>query len=148
MSFRSYTLVITYFMAALAIASISLVESVGAGFVILASSLMLLSAAANVKKKTLVSGTLWNFLAAGVLVFFIIDYAAGSGSILFSAARFLTVLLALKLFDLKADRDCLIACSLVFFLMLAAAASTVSPLFLLILTLFVAGGIPAMATFT
>ncbi len=144
MSFPSYILLITYFMAALAIASISLVESVGASFVMFASSLMLLSGAANLKKKALVTGALWNLLAAGALVFFIIDYAAFSGSVLASAARFLTILLALKLFDLKADRDCLIACSLVFFLVLAAAASTVSPLFLVVLSLFVAGSISAM----
>ena len=54
-----------------------------------------------------------------------------------SAGRFLTILAAIKLFDLKVSRDYLIFYSLVFFQIIAAAASTISPLFLLIISVFI-----------
>ncbi|MDO8426184.1 MAG: transglutaminaseTgpA domain-containing protein, partial [Deltaproteobacteria bacterium] len=148
MGFSSYTLIVTYFMATLGIASISLVEAIGSPFIVFSSVLVSLSCLANIKKKEAIAGVLWNLLAAGVFVFFMLDYLAFSKSLITSASRFLTVLLILKLFDLKKNRDYLIVFSLVFFLILAAAASTVSPVFLVILSLFVINGIFAMVVFT
>ena len=59
-----------------------------------------------------------------------------------------TILYAFKLFDLNRNRDYLIAYSLVFFQILAAAASTVSPAFFIILSLYVIGVIFTMILFT
>lgn len=148
MKFSSYTILITYLMASLGYASVFLVEGVGAPFVTAAAAIGGVSLFFNMKERRIVPDFPWNLLAAGVFVFFITDYLALSGSLITSASRFLTVLLTLKLFDLKKNRDYLLAYSLVFFLILAAAASTVSPLFFLILTLYVFSGIWAMIMFT
>lgn len=144
MSFPAYTLVITYYMAALGLSAASLVESMEAPFVVAAGAVAAVSLFFNLKKRRAIPALVWNILAAAVFAFFVIDYLSISESLIVSASRFLTVLLALKLFDLNKTRDYLTAYSLVFFQILAAAASTVSPVFLLILSLFVIGGIWAM----
>lgn len=147
MKFSYYIIAVTYFMAALGLSAISLVEEISAPFLIVMSSAATFSLILNLGKKELIRGAAWNVLAAAIFIFFISDYLFISESLIASASRFLTILLALKLYDLKKNRDYLIVFLLVFFQILASAASTVSPVFFLILSLFVIGIIWAMIIF-
>lgn len=148
MSFTSYTLIAAYFLSALGLASVSLVDGIEPWFVGVTAFAAVWSLYSNVKKKTLISSGLWNVLALIVFLLFIADFLLISRTLIVSASRFLTVLLALKLFDLKTGRDHFIAFGIVFFQILAAAASTVSPAFFVILTLFITASIFVLIIFT
>lgn len=148
MKFSTYALIITYVMTALGVAAIWLIDSTEPSFLVLTSSFILLSLIFNVWGERSFPRRIWNILAAAILVFFVFDYMMISTSLIVSATRFVTVLLVLKLFDLKRNRDYLIVFALIFFQLLATAASTVSPLFLLILTLYIIGGIWTMIIFS
>lgn len=139
-----YTLITAYYMAAIGVAAVSLVDGISPAFVAVMSGAALLSLALNLKEREVIAGRLWNILAIAVFLLFALDYFIVSKDIVTAASRFLTVLLALKLFGLKTDRDYLTAYGIVFFQLLAAAASTVSPVFFLLLVLFIMGGIFAL----
>jgi transglutaminase-like putative cysteine protease len=147
MKFSHYTIALTYFMVSLGLWAVSLVEALGAPFITLAGMGAATSLAFNLRGSAALRGAAWNAIAASVVVLFALDYLAFTRDIVASASRFLTILLILKLFDLKKGRDYLIAYSLVFFQMLAAAASTASPVFFLLLSLFVLGSIWGMIIF-
>lgn len=144
MRFSYYALILVYFMTGLGLLATSLVESVGPGFIAVVAAVSAFSFYIGAKGKRVISGMAWNVLAAAVLVMFLADYLFVTKSLITASSRFLTVLLALKLFDLKGTRDYMILFSIVFFQIIASAASTVSPLFLLILILFIIGAIFAM----
>ncbi len=147
MSFSTYTIILTYFMASLGIAAGSLVESIEIYFIAIASALTAISLILNLRSRRVVSKAVWNLLAIALFAMFIADYALITGDLLAAAARFLVIMLALKLFDLKTGRDHVVLYIIVFFQILGAAVSTSSPVFLLILFLFIAGGIGAMTIF-
>lgn len=147
MTFSTYTIILTYFMASLGIAAASLVETIEVYFIAVASALAVISLILNLKSIRVVSKTVWNLVAVALFALFIADYAAITGNLLASAARFLVIMLALKLFDLNTGRDHVVTYVIVFFQILGAAVSTSSPVFLLILSLFIAGGIGAMTIF-
>lgn len=147
MNFNSYATAIAYFMALLGLWAIGLVEMINTAFVAAASALTLASLFFNLRFKTVFPGWLWNTLAVVVFSLFLTDYLAVSGELITSASRFLTVLLILKLFDLNRNRDYLITYALVFFQVLASAASTSSISFLVILCLYVIAAIWAMIIF-
>ncbi|MBI5587700.1 MAG: DUF3488 domain-containing protein [Deltaproteobacteria bacterium] len=148
MKLSSYTILITYFIASLGYLSVYLVDGVGAPFVAATGALAASSLYFNLKGRKVVHDLLWNILAAAVLAFFLTDYFVLSGSLITAASRMLTLLLSLKLFGLGRNSDYLLVFSLVFFQILAAAASTVSLFFFLLLALFVLSGIWAMIMFT
>ncbi len=148
MSFASYTLVAAYFLGALGLAAVSLVEGIEPWFVALAAFACGASLYCNIRKKTFISAVVWNVLAVIVLFLFLADFLVISKSLIVSASRFLTILLALKLFDLKTGRDHAVAFGIVFFQILGAAAATASPAFFVILALFIAGSIFVMMLFT
>lgn len=145
--FSTYTILITYFLASVGILATVLVESVELPFIFIMSGAAVLTLVLNIKGKEILSGVVWNLLAISVLAVFIIRYVFVSGSVIATLSMFLTVLLVLKLFDLKSNRDYLLVYVIVFFQVLAAAASTVSPIFFLVLFLFIIGGIWAMIIF-
>lgn len=89
----------------------------------------------------------WNIIAVPVFALFLADFFFFSNDIVISGSRLLAVLLGLKLFDLGKSRDYLLAYALVFFQILAAAASTVSLAFFLMLALYVMASIWAMILF-
>lgn len=144
MSFQAYLLAITYIMASIGLFASLLVEEIKAPFIILVALVAISSLAFNLRKKKPLPSFVWSISAAAVLVFFVLDYSSSSSGLIVSASRFLAILLALKLFDLNKDRDFLIAYGIVFFQVLAAAGSTVSPVFFLLLFLFIAGSIWGM----
>ncbi len=148
MKLSTYTVIITYLMAALGVSAIWLIEAMEPSFVVMTASFILLSLVFNVRKRQVLPGPLWNALAVAILVFFVVDYITISTSLIISSTRFATVLLVLKLFGLKRNRDYFIVFGLIFFQLLASAASTVSPLFIAILTLYIIGGIWAMIIFS
>jgi len=131
-------------MALLGIAAASLVETVSPAFVVFLGIVAVASALVNLRRIQLVPAWAWNILAVVIFAFFLADYSVISGSLLVAASRFLAVLMVSKLFDLKTNRDYIITYALVFFQILAAAASTVSISFLVILGLFLVSGIWAM----
>lgn len=148
MKFKVYILAATYLMAALGLWAVSLADAIGIVFVGSMSIAVILSFFYNLRARKVLPPYVWNASATFLLAFFILDYAVLSQSLLTSAVRLLTILYALKLFDLGRNRDYLIAYSLVFFQILAAAASTVSPAFFIILSIFVIGVIFTMILFT
>jgi hypothetical protein len=147
MSFTSYTTIITYLVASVGIAAICLVDTVGNGFIASMIAVMAASLVVSTRTSLLIPKVLWNILAVVVFSLFLVDYLAVSGTLIGASARFLTILVALKLFDLKTTRDYVLFFTLVLFQILAAAASTVSPVFFLILSLFIICGIWAMILF-
>jgi hypothetical protein len=147
MSFSSYTTIITYLVAAVGIAAISLVESIGNGFIAPIIVVVVASLIVNTVAPLTVPRTLWNLLAVVVFTLFLADYLALSRTLMDASARFLTILVALKLFDLKTTRDYVLLFILVLFQILAAAASTVSPIFFVVLSLFIMCSIWAMIIF-
>lgn len=89
-----------------------------------------------------------NLAAIPVFALLAVDYLLFSGDILVSGSRLLAVLLSIKLFDLKSGRDYMVAYALVFFQVLAAAASTVSVAFFALLAVHVMASIWAMMVFS
>ena len=143
-------IVITYLMAALGLASANLVAEIGTAFLLAAVIIVLISLPANLMaslKPSKMRRRLWNITAIALFIYFSIDYLLIKQDLLGSAARFLTILAAIKLFDLYSPRDYLIFYSLVFFQILTAAASTISPLFFLIISIFIVCAIWAMIVF-
>ena len=147
MNIQTYIVAITYYMALMGIGAVMLVEEIGSGFVVLMGLLILLSLAVNIRMRIVLPGVVWNLFAVVVFMVFIVDYLFISRTLVGAASRFLTILLVSKLFDLKTNRDYLMIYSIVFFQLLGAAASTVSPVFFLLLSLFVMGVIWAMIMF-
>ncbi|MBI5809750.1 MAG: DUF3488 domain-containing protein [Deltaproteobacteria bacterium] len=147
MTFSNYTLAVLYLMAVIGLWSVSLVPAVPPLFAAAGAVAVALSLILNIRKKEVISVRLWGWLAAGVVIFFTADYFALEGSLVGSASKALTILLALKLFDIKTGRDYITVYAIVFFQLLAAAASTVSPVFFLILALFIIDVIFAMTIF-
>jgi hypothetical protein len=148
MNLSTYTILITYFIASLGYTALFMVRGVGAPFVLTAAGSAALSLLFNLRGMKAFRDALWNFFAVFALLFFVADFVALSGSLIISAARFITLLLTLKLFGLKKNSDYLVVFGLVFFQLVAAATSTVSPFFFLLLALFVLSGIWAMIMFT
>ncbi|GMR04577.1 MAG: DUF3488 and transglutaminase-like domain-containing protein [Thermodesulfobacteriota bacterium] len=147
MKFSSYMTIVTYFMALLGLYSVTLVESVSPGFMALIIGAVFISLVLNVKKKRVLPSRIWNFLALVIFIIFVADYlltAKDLWDIITIATRFLIILLAVKLFDLNANRDYVIVYGAVFFLILAAAATTMSLVFLPLLVVFIISAIFAM----
>lgn len=134
-------------MALLGITGISLVETITPAFIVFLSIVAVVSLLVNLRKMQVAPKRLWSVIAFAILIFFLADYLLISMNLLVSAARFLSVLMVSKLFDLRTNRDYIITYTLVFFLILAAAASTASIMFLGILALFLVSGIWAMIIF-
>jgi transglutaminase-like putative cysteine protease len=138
-------------MATLGLLSSGLVTEISSTFLFAAIFLVLTSVPVNLRggkgpiKK---SKTLWNLAAIGLFIYFSVNYLFIGQDLLASAARFLMILAAIKLFDLQSPRDFFIFYSLVFFQILSAAASSISPLFLLIISVFIISAIWAMIVFT
>ncbi len=147
MNLNIYGILITYFMVFIGLWAMTLVEAIEPWFVALAGLAAIIGLVFTLKKLRLLSPVLWNVLAAILFGVFVLDYLFLSQSLIASASRFLTILLVLKLFDLNANRDYLIVYSLVFFQILASAASTISPVFFLLLAFFVFSAIWAMIVF-
>src|SRR4030067_94873 len=101
MKFSTYSLIITYVMVALGVAAIWLIESTEPSFLVMTTSFILLSLVFNVGKGRSLPGRLGELLAGAILLFFILHFLAISASLIVSATRFVTILLVLKLFDLK-----------------------------------------------
>lgn len=148
MSFSAYIRIITAAVAAVGIAAVSLVETIGAGFIALAIAAAAAAIAVGARPGRMLPKTLWNALAIVAFVVYVYDYTSISGSLVVSSTRFLTILVILKLFDLRTTRDYILLYSLVFFQVLAAATSTVSPLFFAVLSVFIMCVIWAMVIFS
>jgi transglutaminase-like putative cysteine protease len=141
-------LIVTYAMAGLGAFSASLVSELGPAFVVISLAALALSALFSaLKKEILIPHRAWTLFAILLFAYFLVDYLVLSEGLIGSAARFLTVLAAAKLFDLNTDRDYMTLYGLVFFQILAAAASTVSPVFFAIISTFIISAIWAMILF-
>ncbi|MFQ5480807.1 MAG: DUF3488 and DUF4129 domain-containing transglutaminase family protein [Thermodesulfobacteriota bacterium] len=148
MRLSNYMLIITYFMAGLGLYAVTLVDDIEPLFVIFMGGGIGLSLIMRLWKNRLIPHALWNFIALFIVIVFAADFFLGGRDLTASGARFLTILLTAKLFDMHSNRDYVIVYGTVFFQILAAAASTVSMLFLPLLLLFIMGTIFAMITVT
>ncbi len=148
MRLSNYMLIITYFMAGLGLYAVTLADNIEPLFVIFMGSGIVFSLVMRLWKNRIIPRGLWNFIALFIVIVFIADFFLGGRDLTASGARFLTILLTAKLFDISSNRDYVIIYGTVFFQILAAAASTVSLLFLPVLLLFIMGTIFAMITVT
>jgi hypothetical protein len=145
----NYPLAITYYMSALALGGATLARSIGPLLLTIIALVIFTSLLFNLKakKEQKLPAWLWSVAAVAVVVLLSLDYLLGTIGLVASASKYLTVLLALKLFDISSERDHRIVYAIVFFVLLASAASTTSPLFFLLLALFVLGAINGIILF-
>ena len=148
MKFSSYMTVITWIAATIGFGALCLVEELGSAFLASAGAITLASLAINSKAQFHISKTLLNAAASLVPRLFALDYLYMSESLVGAASKLLSVIVILKIYDLNTGKDYALLYALVFFELLAAASSTVSPLFFLALALFVSSAIWAMAILT
>lgn len=142
-----HALTVTYIISLLGLWAVSLIGRISPAFIIVAGALIVLSIVYNRKARKAVPAGAWNTAAVAILLFFIADFLLISRELIVSGSRFLTVLLALKLFDLRTGKDHFIVFGLAFFQILASAASTVSPAFFAILSLYILFSIWALIVF-
>ncbi len=146
MKLSQYMVIITHLMALLGLLAVTLVGGVSPLFIGFMAIGIALSLVLRSWEKSIIPRGLWNLIAIAIFFVFLADFLWGGRDLTASAARFLTLLLTAKLYDLRKNRDYVIIYCTVFFQILAAAASTVSPLFLPVLLLFIIGSIFAMIT--
>lgn len=143
-----HILALTSFMAILGLWAFGLSGTAGPLFLVVIAFAYAAGLFLSFKKTFQPPSAVWNIIAALVFALFLADYLAFSRDFITAASRLLAVLLGLKLFDLKKNRDHLLSYALVFFQMLAAAASTVSIAFFALLALYVMASIWAMIIFS
>lgn len=148
MKFSAYFILISYLMAGAGLAAVSLTDVISYDLLIAAGILIILSFFLSLSGKPFnIPGFIWNSLAIIILSAGLIDYVFISQSLIDVSIRFLTLLMAAKLFDLKTNRDYAILYLVTFFQLLAASASTVNLSFLFALTLYILTGIWALTVF-
>ncbi len=148
MKFSQYFIIISYLIAGTGLLSVSLTNTISPVLLIGISCVVLLSLFLSIHGKLFnISGFIWNSLAIIILVAGLIDYLFVSRSLIDVSIRFLTILMAAKLFDLKTNRDYTVLYILTFFQLLAASASTVNISFLFVLSLYILIGIWALTIF-
>ncbi len=142
-----HALTVTYIISLLGLWAVSLIGRISPAFIMFAGLLMVLSVVYNQKTRKAIPTGAWNVAATVILLLFVADFVMISGELIVSGSRFLTVLLALKLFDLRTGKDHFIVFGLAFFQILACAASTVNPAFFAILSLYIIFSIWALIVF-
>lgn len=138
---------ITSLMAFLGLWAFALTGSAGPLFITIVAIAYAAGLLSHFKRRVQIPSRAWNIIAVPVFALFLADYLFFSGDIIASGSGLIAVLLGLKLFDLRKNRDYLLAYALVFFQILAAAASTVSLAFFVLLALYVMASIWAMILF-
>lgn len=145
---RRRILALTSFIAALGLWAFGLTGTAGPALLAAGASLYSAALFVSFRGKFKAPPAAWNAVAAAVFAIFLADYLAFSKDFIVAASRLLAILLGLKLFDLRKRRDHILCYILVFFLILGAAASTVSLAFFALLALFVISSIWAMIIFS
>ena len=149
MRFSTYFIIISYLMVGAGFVAGILTETINTTFLIAIGGIIIVNLFLTIKGKILdISKVLWNIIAVIILVVSIMDYIFISQSLIEVSARFLTILMVVKLFDLKTNRDYTILYILTFFQLLSASASTVNLSFLFVLALYILTGIWALTIFT
>ena len=148
MKFSTYFIIILYLIAGTGLVAVSLTNIINPVFLAGISFVVLLSLFLSIKDRHLtISRFIWNSLAVIILAAGLIDYLFVSRSLIDVSVRFLTILMAAKLFDLKTNRDYAVLYILTFFQLLSASASTVNISFLFVLALYILTGIWALTIF-
>src|SRR3972149_5161805 len=106
----------TYIISLLGLWAVSLIGRISPAFVMFAGLLIVLSVVYNHKTRKAIPTGAWNIAAVAILLLFLADFVLISGELIVSGSRFLTVLLALKLFDLRTGKDHFILFGVRFFL--------------------------------
>jgi len=127
MRFSQYFIIISHLIACAGLIAVSLTDIINPVFLIGVSFVVLLSLFLSIKGRHLtIPRFIWNSLAVIILAAGLIDYLFVSRSLIDVSVRFLTILMAAKLFDLKTNRDYAVLYILTFFQLLSASASTVN----------------------
>ncbi|MEK7828240.1 MAG: DUF3488 and transglutaminase-like domain-containing protein, partial [Deltaproteobacteria bacterium] len=148
MRFSQYFIIISYLIAGAGLAAVSLTNIINPVFLIGISCVVLLSLFLSIKGNSFnIPRFIWNSIAVIILAAALIDYLFVSRSLIDVSVRFLTILMAAKLFDLKTNRDYAVLYILTFFQLLSASASTVNISFLFVLALYILTGIWALTIF-
>ncbi len=148
MKLSQYMIIITHLMALLGLYAVTLVGGVSPVFIVFMGGGIVLSLVIRSWQNHIIPRGMWNVIAVVIFIVFLADFFWGGRNLTASAARFLSLLLTAKLYDLHSNRDYVIIYGTVFFQILAAAASTVSFLFLPVLLFFIIGSIFAMISIT
>ncbi|MBI5894142.1 MAG: DUF3488 domain-containing protein [Deltaproteobacteria bacterium] len=148
MNFSTYFTIISYLMAGTGLAASALTAAVSPFALFTAVLVLGIGLFLNLKAQFLnIPKFLWNAFALSLFAFFAIDYFFISNLLLDSASRFLTIIMAAKLFDLKTNRDYLTLYILAFFQLLAASAATTNLTFLFVFILYIIVGIWTLVIF-
>jgi protein-glutamine gamma-glutamyltransferase len=148
MRFSQYFIIISYLIAGAGLIAVSLTNTINPVFLVGISLIVLLSLFLSIRGRHLaLSRFVWNCLAVIILAAGLADYLFVSRSLIDVSVRFLTILMAAKLFDLKTNRDYAVLYILTFFQLLSASASTVNISFLFVLALYILTGIWALTIF-
>ncbi|MCL4872637.1 transglutaminase family protein [bacterium] len=135
---RSHALAVTSIISLLGLWAGSLVEAAGSRLISSLSVIAVAGIAYNLASgKPALRLSFWNAAALAAFVFLVADYLAISRDIIASGTRFLSLILVLKLLSIRSGRDHAIVFAVAFFLILAAAASTVSAVFFAVLALYI-----------
>ncbi len=135
---RFHALAVTSIISLLGLWAASLVDSVGQGFVLPLSVLAIAGAAyVFASKKPALKPLFRNAAALAAFAFLLADLFSLSGDVVTSGTRFLAIVLVLQLLSLRSRRDHATIYAIAFFLVLAAASATASPVFLAILSLYI-----------
>ncbi|MBI2400584.1 MAG: DUF3488 domain-containing protein [Deltaproteobacteria bacterium] len=143
-----HILALTSFMALLGLWAVGMSGTTGPLLLAIMAAVYGAGLYLSFRKSFQPSTAVWNIIAVLVFALFLADFLVFSREFITAASRLLMLLLGLKLFDLKKSRDHLLSYALVFFLMLAAAVSTVSLAFFAMLALYVMASIWAMIIFS
>lgn len=149
MRFSTYFIIISYLMVGAGFVAAILTESINPAFLTAIGGIIVLNFFLTIKGYVLnISKILWNIIAIVIMAVSAVDYIFISQSLIEVSARFLTILMVVKLFDLKTNRDYTTLYILTFFQLLSASASTVNLSFLIVLALYILTGIWALTIFT
>lgn len=144
MQLHTVKLLLSYLIVSCGFATIALMEEVSLTFLISAISICLLTLAVNIIYKPRFKNIIWTISAVIVFIFYITDYFTLTGSFLGATARFLSILLILKLLDLKEIKDHFIILYIVFFQLVISSASTVSYAYFFIIFIYLTIAIVTM----
>lgn len=147
MKIKNYLNTVMVTTITLGLFSLTLMEEHSMLFLSSITTVTIISLFITFKKTFNISKLKWNLTAVLLVILFLVDYIVLSSSFLGSISRFMSILIVLKLFDMHLTKDYWILYALVLFEILAASASTVSIVFMVLLILYIINTIWAMLIF-
>ncbi len=100
MMFSTYILFVTYLITTMGLVALSLIETIDRTFILIISAVVVLTFLINLRGGIRLPRAVWNISAVVVFILFLSDYYILSRSLIDASARFLSILIILRLIDL------------------------------------------------